>query len=450
VNAPPVPRPLKILLAVPHFLPHRTGGAEHIACETARWLIRRGHSVRLVCIDRVERDDGPDRVESVVDAYEGIPVLRLALRSRTLAEQPGLRADVPELTRFFERVLREDRPDLVHLLSGYLLGAPLLAAAGKTAIPVVVTLLDFWFVCPTLHLVRGDGTLCFGPEPIECARCIFDAQRRYRVPDRLVPSLVRGFLRAAREIPAMGRTLGLFETLESLEARRKHLASLLETARAIVSRTSFVADRHRDNGIRSAITVISPVSSTGSVNERSGMPARVRFGFLGQLSPAKGVHLLLRAFAGVRAPAGGVTLSVHGAPNASARYLRRIERMAGRDGRVRLSGRYDRSQLESLLREIDVLVVPSTWHENAPLVVVEAFSAGRPVIGSDVGGIAELVQHEKNGLLFRREDAGDLRHQMQRIVDDPALLQKLRGGIPRVLAFGDEMTRLMELYTSPA
>jgi glycosyltransferase involved in cell wall biosynthesis len=74
---------------------------------------------------------------------------------------------------------------------------------------------------------------------------------------------------------------------------------------------------------------------------------------------------------------------------------------------------------------IDVLVVPSVWHENAPLVIHSALAAGVPVVGSNQEGIAELIDEEKNGLLLDAGDAADLARQLKRLIAEPGLLAQL-------------------------
>ena len=93
---------------------------------------------------------------------------------------------------------------------------------------------------------------------------------------------------------------------------------------------------------------------------------------------------------------------------------------------MRLLGRYENRDVGRILSEIDVLVVPSLWWENSPITIHEAFLAGVPVVASDQGGMAELVQDGKNGFLFKIGDAADLARVLLRFVADPALVTKLR------------------------
>lgn len=89
---------------------------------------------------------------------------------------------------------------------------------------------------------------------------------------------------------------------------------------------------------------------------------------------------------------------------------------------------------------------PQLWFENAPLVIQEAFAAKTPVITTNLGGMAEAVIHEVNGLLFERGDANDLSQQMQRVVEDPELLACLWDGMPPVKTIEEEVTELETTY----
>ena len=108
------------------------------------------------------------------------------------------------------------------------------------------------------------------------------------------------------------------------------------------------------------------------------------------------------------------------------------------------------SEVGAVLGSVDVVVVPSNCVENSPGTLAEAFAAGTPVIGSDVCGVREHISHGVDGLLFRRGDADDLAGQMQRVAQEPGLLDKLRCGVraPRELA--DQVDELVEIYQSLA
>ena len=107
---------------------------------------------------------------------------------------------------------------------------------------------------------------------------------------------------------------------------------------------------------------------------------------------------------------------------------------------------FDREKLPSILANIDILVVPSIWYDNAPLVIQEAFASHTPVIATNLGGMAEQVHHEVNGLLFERGDVEDLSRQIYRICIDHFLLDRLIEGIPSVKTIEEEVSELESVY----
>jgi glycosyltransferase involved in cell wall biosynthesis len=116
------------------------------------------------------------------------------------------------------------------------------------------------------------------------------------------------------------------------------------------------------------------------------------------------------------------------------------------DQRIRFQPPIPSAVAVERLREYDITAVPSQWMETGPLVVYESFAAGSPVIGSDLGGIAELVQHEQNGILVDASSREAWAQAFSRIVADPALLQALRSGIGPVRTMNDVANEMGTVY----
>jgi hypothetical protein len=113
---------------------------------------------------------------------------------------------------------------------------------------------------------------------------------------------------------------------------------------------------------------------------------------------------------------------------------------------LELAGVYRRQEVSRVLRELDVIVVPSLWYENSPNAILESFAHRTPVVASDLGGMTELVREGENGLLFAPGDADDLARQLRRLLDDPHVLSTLRAGISPVKSVAQEMDELDEIY----
>ena len=142
-------------------------------------------------------------------------------------------------------------------------------------------------------------------------------------------------------------------------------------------------------------------------------------------------------------------LRVHGAnldlqPGAFQNQVEELLRQTS--GSVTFVGKYDHEELASLMAEIDWVVVPSIWWENSPLVIQEAFHFGRPVICSDIGGMAEKVDHWINGLHFRADDASRLARVMEEAAERPGLWEHLRDGIRPMYSMQDHAGAITSMY----
>ena len=109
-------------------------------------------------------------------------------------------------------------------------------------------------------------------------------------------------------------------------------------------------------------------------------------------------------------------------------------------------GGYNNEDIAKIFSEIDVLVVPSIWYENSPLVIQEAFLAKVPVIASWIGGIPELVQNGINGLLFKPGDKKELQEKMEYVIGNPDFLRKARENIPIIETIEVHTKKMEMLY----
>lgn len=440
---------MRVLIAVHHYPPNRMGGAELLAQRQARWLQAHGVETRVVCVETVSFGaPGVTWQDSILD---DIPVRRLHMQYRDTTTALRAAFEDTSLAEIFDNIISDWQPDIVHLVSGYLLGTAPLRAAQVHDVPTVLTLTDFWFLCPTIQLLKGDGSLCKGPETIECIRCLQDNRRLVRTLDQRMPRLVQSFWQTAAAHPSLGDRFGVAALVDALNSRQDALMRALERVDAILAVTNFLADMYRKNGLTSPKMSVKPNGL--DMDKFATYPPRLQsdeivFGYMGQISPIKGVDVLLRAFHRVRTenPGRSLQLRIYGKWNAESGYAKKLEALARGDSAVVFAGTYEHTRALELLSRMDALIVPSVWYENAPIVIQEAFAAGTPVIGTNVGGISELVKHDVNGLLFARGDAADLARNMQRIIVEPELVKRLAANIPPVRAYQQDMDELMDVY----
>jgi glycosyltransferase involved in cell wall biosynthesis len=180
------------------------------------------------------------------------------------------------------------------------------------------------------------------------------------------------------------------------------------------------------------------VQAPGGQNGRSAWS----FAYIGGLARQKGVHVLVDAFNGLPPSA---RLTIAGDETAFPSYCASLRSRAKHPG-IEFSGRLGRDEIWQNLRQADVLVVPSIWYETSSLVVQEAFATGTPVVAANHGALAERVQDGTDGLLTPPGDVPALRRALQRLMDEPTLLARLRRGIKPVVDLDEHEGRVEQVY----
>jgi glycosyltransferase involved in cell wall biosynthesis len=251
----------------------------------------------------------------------------------------------------------------------------------------------------------GSNRLCFGETAEDCHRCF---------PDR---STVDFWLRKHR------------------------YQSHFRLVDQFVSPSEFLRDRYIGWGIDPArIVVIENGQSTGKFMSprplREG-ETRNRFGFFGQINPFKGVSVLLEGLASLRkSQRRDIVLEIHGAnlENQSTEFRDRIAALRApleAEGCLQWIGPYEPFQMGERMANVDWVVVPSIWWENSPMVIQEAFTFGRPILASNIGGMAEKIRNGVNGVHVPVGNArawGDTLHRLAGATDE---WDRLRAGIER-------------------
>jgi glycosyltransferase involved in cell wall biosynthesis len=208
------------------------------------------------------------------------------------------------------------------------------------------------------------------------------------------------------------------------------------------SPSRFLLQTHQAAGVRASrfALVRNGTERAHAAAERTASSLPLRFLFLGQLAPHKGIQVLLRSVAML--PGVPFVLDVAGkGPLESS-----VRRAAMSDSRIRFHGFVQGSEKQSLLAWCDVLVFPSLWVENAPVAIAEAFVNGLPVIASDLGATPEFVRHGVSGLLFPQGDEQALAASLQTLVDSPDTVIKLKRGAREIATELPTIDTMTETY----
>ena len=315
----------------------------------------------------------------------------------------------------FAEVLEQVRPDIVHV--GHLnhLSTSLLKEAAAREVPIVFTLHDYWLMCP-----RGQFMQMFPEDPNNLwAAC--DGQEDRKCAERCY---ARYFSGAPDE-----READISYWTDWVARRMAHVREMTELVDLFIAPARYLHDRYRDAfGLPERKLIYLDY---GFARERMAGRSRAAeeaftFGYIGTHIPAKGIHDLIRAFGRLE---GSPLLRIWGRPrgqDTDALRAMAAALPAGVAERVEWLPEYKNQEIvRDVFNRCDAIVVPSVWVENSPLVIHEAQQARVPVITANAGGMAEYVHHEVNGLLFEHRSAGALAEQMQRLVNDPELAERL-------------------------
>ncbi|MBA3791678.1 MAG: glycosyltransferase family 4 protein [Rubrobacter sp.] len=443
---------MRILFAAHQFFPEHRAGTEVLTLGLARAMRVRGHEARVFAAKRsVPATDLPAGGVEDYD-FEGVPVRRIGRPKESLSRPFRLNYANPDMAGAFSDYLRDFCPEIVHFMHLQGLSADAVPVARASGVPIVYTATDFWAVCPVVDLRRHDGEMCSGPDPGHCLRCLASRQPASRLA-RLAEHTPAPVLRAADALSRVSRLPKLLplRQVRDLSERPAYIRERVNSLDRVIAPTRLTRDLLVRNGVRPELVEVShygiDTSNVAPSRRGEGSSPDFRFGFIGTLGPHKGCDLLVRAVRSLPRRMD-VSLDIYGSDRGFEGFEAKLRRLAGDDVRISFLGTFPPEGIGDVLADMDALIVPSRWYENTPLVVYAAFAAGVPVVATDLGGLSEVVEHEKNGLLFPLEDASELARCLERLAGELGLLGRLRGGIGPVKTIEENAEELLALYNS--
>jgi glycosyltransferase involved in cell wall biosynthesis len=391
-----VEKSLKILLVSHYFLPRHVAGTEVYTYRLGKTLSQRGHEVRILA-----GEDNPNFSEPRTweENVSGLPVTFMTSGKMSRwghFKQSWKDGQRPYLEPLFKKLLDQFQPDIVHIQHLATLSANFIRIAKQRGIPVVVMLNDYWFLCQRIQLITSDGYRCQGFKANRCAQCLLIP---YPFPVNLMS---KSFVRKASE------------------KRFEVLGKALREADEILSPSQYLKQVYENHGFEKKIIhcdygfplpdKIEPLTT--------GIPLKV--GYMGSLVPHKGIHVLIDA---INQLEGKAHLMVYGATDSNPKYFKYLKSINLEY--VTFAGVSDPLNPYPTISTQDVIVVPSLWDENSPLVIHEAQAVGRPVVASKVGGIPEVIRDGVDGILVPPDDVTALADILNNLVVHPERLVEI-------------------------
>lgn len=389
---------MKILYLIHQFYPEYYTGTEKFVFNLATMMQNFGNKVKVITYSFYHNSFYDKKVGEILAKefiYKGIPILAFKYENPPADLHFALKDE--RLAKVAKDLIKEELPDIIHV--GHPMRVHELAFASQSLnIPSVVTLTDFWLICPKVNLITSTGDLCKGPEKGDACHNL--------CPD-FAPHVI-------------GQRLKLAE-------------SLLFKANIVVSPSRFLASLFIKEYKNLGLKIINHGLSFKNLKKRRKVykkEDKLTFCYAGTLNYHKGVHILLEAFKKMRV--NHTFLKIYGS-GPDKNYIEKMKEIAGKDSRIEFCGTFSFEQIGDVLKEIDVLIVPSIAYENYPLILHEALVCNVPVITSNIGGMAEKISDGFNGYTFKVGDPEHLRIILEMITADPEMLNKLKANIAKIM-----------------
>lgn len=392
-----------------HFI---KGGADRVFFNTISLLEQRGHEVLTFSTRRPENIPGKysDYFVPYIEHRQNTGLRNLLNAGRYLYNKSAYKN--------LERLVSTFRPDIAHLHLFYGdLSASILKVLRKAGIPVVLSVHDYRLLCPANALLDAQGNIC--------EKCKNGSFYHCSVKKCLEDNF-------------------FFSSVLALEGySRKYFIDPLEYIDRFIFVSKFAESKHIefDKRYKSKSNHLYNFTDTetGEIKTEKGK----YFLYFGRLSKEKGLETLLAAVSSLK-----VDLRIAG----SGPLEEEVKKYTEEHRNVTFLGHRTGTELKELVKNASFVVVPSEWYENNPMTIIEAYAAGVPVIASRIGGIPEIVLHEKTGFLFEARDMDGLTNTLklaERISLDSyvAMSHYCREFALREFYSGSHYDRLIDIYS---
>ena len=391
--------------------------------------------------------------------HEGLRVRRFSISKKIEDLSDIYGGSDPVASKIFGRILDEEKPDLAHFHAlTYAVSLDLARESRSRGIPAVFTYHTPTVSCQSGLLMIWKKQVCKGFLNARiCATCTL---YRFNIP-RGVADILAIFPsclgRLIKRLHLKGRIFTALRIRCLIEQRIKliedfikevdHLIVLCRWTKELLLRNK--APLSRISLVRHGVAQAEFSKTDNAIDNVAADSRPLKIAYLGRIDWTKGVDKVIKALK--QMPEEAIELDVYGVAQGrnADKYFGKLKRFVKQnDNRIKFLAPVPNARAISLLKKYHYLVIPSIWMETGPLVALEAFGAGTPVIGSDLGGIKELVQNHENGILVPIGSVNAWRDVLKKVSRDRELLKKLRQGVKPPRTMLDVAREIVPIYNS--
>ncbi len=342
-------------------------------------------------------------------------------------ENPQRETINPVIENHFLNVLNEVNPDIVHFHNLIGLSMSLPQISKEFGCVNFISIHNYWMICTRDDLFATNESICIGPDNgAKCANCVGNSSKIKEYVNRVSFSK-QIFENSIDAVIAVSEKVKMILQNFGVDPRKIH----------VHHNGSKIAENNWKNKKSKEDDLMIEKKST------------ISFGFLGTLMTRKGAHIILEAADKLTQYTNNFEIRIYGhCP--TDEYKKRLESFMENNSslqdRVFLEGGYLQHQILEITKDLDIIIIPPIWEDNAPQTVMESLATGTPVIGSNIGGIPDFIFHNRNGYLFHSGDSDELCSLMLKIIQNPTIPDKLSKGITPPISMKSHVSELNILY----
>lgn len=381
---------------------------------------------------------------------------------------PELDMQTPKMDELLSHYLDKIKPDVMHVNSRFGFPASINQVASDKGITVLNTIHVYGYICQKRVMIDYEGKPCPGPFDLnKCAVCT--GTLNYR--KERIRAVLRNYNKGLHvNCPAVFNFLQRIKgnlkpanpSSQQVTVKSPEKISASQLAERLTARLAYCTDalnRYSDRvlcvsndvkktlmnfGVEESRLLVQHIGSVIAEKQTLNIQPLhkpIVIGNIGGVNYYKGIHVLVEAASKLR----NTNFIVRIFGKYDERYVLNLkEKFSGLQ--IEFTGRYKPGDLPEILKQIDIMVLPSICNDTAPQTIFESFSGGVPIIASNIGGFPDFVQHDHNGLLFEAGNSDDLAEKIDFSLSNPERLVKYKLHIPKLKTITENAQELISLY----
>lgn len=447
---------MKILIVTHTFFPKYIGGTETCVLELAKQFISQKHKVLILTTDPLSQNT----YKKIKSKYDSIDIITIQKDVRKYSDFSQTYYDTNTHSRF-ESIIRNYKPNVIHYhhLMHFSLGFTKIVK--KYHIPQVLTLHDFWFQCITHQRITTQNKLCKTFNCQKCSYCLSDILNSGPIVNTSVD--LKTFLNHPNKViylsnifkKTTSRLIGKLKYfsvqnsyINLIKERNKTIKKALKDVDIVILPTHFLAKQYKEWGITGKKIIISSdgINTNQFKKFIKKKSDKIRFVYIGSIIYNKGLDILLKAWSKLQK--GDFNLKIYGNLKTDIKYSTYIKKLSKNLENIEFCGTFPPDHISKIYAQTDVIIVPSRWFENAPLVLRNSRLLKIPAIAANLGSMPELIQDNQNGFLYTNGDSTDLARKINKIITNPDLINQLNKNLTEQKSIPSHAIELTTLFSS--